>query len=57
MTRRRGRDSNRGKPTAGTPPRPTEMQARKRTRGERPSAEKQKQNDPDAIDRDDVKTH
>jgi hypothetical protein len=57
MTRRRGRDSNRGKPTAGTPPRPTEMQARKRTRGERSSAEKQKQNDPDAIDRDDVKTH
>jgi hypothetical protein len=57
MTRRRGKDSYRGKQTAGTPQKPTEMQARKRSRDERPAAETQKQNDPDAIQRDERKSH
>lgn len=57
MTRRRGKDSNRGKQSAGTPPSPSEMQERKRSRGERPEREKQRQNDPDAIQRDELKSH
>jgi hypothetical protein len=57
MTRRRGNDSGRTKQKSGRPPQPTEMQRSKRTRDERPEREKQRQNDPDAIERNDTKSH
>jgi hypothetical protein len=58
MPRRRGKDSGKQKPRgAGTPPQPSEMQRRKAQRDERSEVESQRDRDPDAIDRDDLKSH
>jgi hypothetical protein len=57
MTRRRGKDSGRTKQSSGRPTRPKEGQRSKKTRDERPDQDKQRHNDPDAIQRDDMKTH
>ena len=57
MPRRRGKDSGKTTRKAGTPPKPSEMQRRKAQREERGEVEKQRQRDPDAIDRDDHKSH
>jgi hypothetical protein len=57
MTRRRGKDSGRIVRGKGTPSRAGEKQAGKRARDDRPEREKQRHEDPDAIQRSDQKSH